>query len=234
MRTAKYNVEDARAIDHVLAVCAALGAAATVAIATGDLTTAEHSVGMLLEHSAKHALGFWQAWGQSLEGQRLIKRGDVVAGVRCLRTALDKPHDTGFDLRRPMTLGALAEGLAGVGQVPQALMAIDEALALCDRTDERWNMAELLRIKGELLLLEGTPEAMAAAGDHFLQALDWARRQGALSWELRCATSLARLWRDQGKIADARGLLAPIYNWFTEGFDAPDLVDAKTLLHELA
>ncbi len=233
MRTAQDNVEDARAIDHVLAVCTALGAAATVAIAVGDLTTAEHSVAMLLEHSAKHALGFWQAWGHSLDGQRLIKRGDVVAGVRCLRTALDKLHDTGFDLRRPMTLGALAEGLAGVGQVPQALMAIDEALAQCDRTDERWNMAELLRIRGELLLLEGTPEATAAAGDHFLQALDWARRQGALSWELRCATSLARPKHEQQRTGEAHELLSAVYHRFTEGFHTADLKTAKELLGSL-
>jgi predicted ATPase len=233
MRTAQDNVEDARAIEHVLAVCTALGAAATVAIAVGDLTTAEHSVAMLLEHSAKHALGFWQAWGHSLEGQRLIKRGDVVAGVRCLRTALDKLHDTAFVLRRPMTLGALAEGLAGVGQVPQALMAIDEALAQCDRTDERWNMAELLRIRGELLLLEGTPEATAAAGDHFLQALDWARRQGALSWELRCATSLARPKHEQQRTGEAHELLSAVYHRFTEGFHTVDLKTAKALLSSL-
>jgi predicted ATPase/DNA-binding winged helix-turn-helix (wHTH) protein len=232
-RTAQDNVEDARAIDHVIAVCIALSAAATVAVAVGDLATAEHSVAMLLERSAKHALGFWQAWGQSLEGQRLIKRGDVVAGARCLRTALDELHNIGYVLRRPMALGALAEGLASLRQVPQALVAIDEALAQCDRTEERWNMAELLRIKGELLLLEGAHEATAAAEDHFLQALDWARRQGALSWELRCATSLARLRHEQQRTEEARELLSAVYDRFTEGFDTADLKTAKALLSSL-
>ena len=185
---------------------------------------------MLLERSARHAPGFWQAWGHSLEGQRLIKHGDVVAGVRRLSDALDELNDIGFVLRRPMTLGALAEGLASIGQVAQALVAIDEALAQCDRTDERWNMAELLRIKGELLLLEATPKATAAAEDHFLQALDWARRQGALSWELRCATSLARPKHEQQCTAEAHELLSAVYHRFTEGFDTVDLKTAKGLL----
>ena len=132
-----------------------------------------------------------------------------------------------------MALGALAEGLASVGQVPQALVAIDEALAQCDRTDERWNMAELLRIRGELLLLEGTHEATAAAEDHFLQALDWARRQGALSWELRCATSLARLRHEQQRTEEAHELLSAMYDRFTEGFDTADLKTAKALLSSL-
>jgi predicted ATPase len=233
MRTAKDNVEDARAVNHVIAVCIALSAAATVAVAVGDLATAEHWVAMLLERSAKHALRFWQAFGHGLEGQRLIGRGDVVAGVRCLRTALDELHNAGFVLHRLRALGALAEGLASVGQVPQALVAIDEALAQCDRTDERWNMAELLRIKGELLLLEGTHEATAAAEDHFLQALDWARRQGALSWELRCATSLARAKHEQQRTGEARELLSAVYDRFTEGFDTADLKTAKALLSSL-
>jgi predicted ATPase len=95
-------------------------------------------------------------------------------------------------------------------------------------------MAELLRIKGELLLLEGAPNAAAAAEDHFRQALDWARQQGALSWELRAATSLARLRRNQGRPAEAAALLQPVYDRFTEGFTTSDLKAAKALLDELS
>jgi predicted ATPase len=94
-------------------------------------------------------------------------------------------------------------------------------------------MAELLRIKGELLLLHGAPGAAAAAEDHFRQALDWACRQGALSWELRAATSLARLLRDQGRSIEAAALLQPVYDRFTEGFETADLRTAKRLLDEL-
>jgi predicted ATPase len=94
-------------------------------------------------------------------------------------------------------------------------------------------MSELLRIKGELLLLQGAPGAAAVAEDHFRQALDWARRQGALSWELRAAMSLARLLRDQGRPADAMALLQPIYDRLTEGFDTVDLQAAKALIDAL-
>jgi predicted ATPase len=94
-------------------------------------------------------------------------------------------------------------------------------------------MSELLRIKGELLRVQGAPGAAAAAEDHFRQALDWARRQGALSWELRAATSLARLWRDQDRPADAMALLQPVYDRFTEGFDTIDLQAAKALIDAL-
>src|SRR5271169_3332424 len=102
-----------------------------------------------------------------------------------------------------------------------------------EHTEDRWLIADLLRSKGELLLLQGAPGAAAAAEDQFRQALDWARRQGALSWELRAATSLTRLLRDTDRIGEARDLLAPIYERFTEGFGTADLRAAKKLLDEL-
>ncbi len=112
----------------------------------------------------------------------------------------------------------------------EGLLAIDEALTQCERTGERWNIAELLRIKGEVLLRKGAPETAAVAEDHYLQALDWARRQGALSWELRCATSLARLWRGRARGDEARELLAQVHDRFAEGFATADLKAAKALL----
>src|SRR5271169_4201179 len=102
-----------------------------------------------------------------------------------------------------------------------------------EHTEDRWLIADLLRSKGELLLLQGAPGAAAAAEGYFRLALDWARRQGALSWELRAATSLARLLNDQGLSADATALLQPIYDQFTEGFDTADLKAAKALLDDL-
>jgi predicted ATPase len=113
-------------------------------------------------------------------------------------------------------------------------MTIGEALERAEHGDARWCMAELLRIKGKLLLLEGALSAAAAAEDHFRQALDWARRQTALSWELRAAMSLARLWRDQARRKQARGLLVPVYDRFTEGFATTDLRAAKALLDDLS
>ena len=110
---------------------------------------------------------------------------------------------------------------------------VEEALARSESSEERWWIAELLRVKGELVLLENGPEAAAAAEDHFRKALDWARRQGALSWELRAATSLARMWRDQARIREARELLGSTYDRFTEGFETADLKTAKQLLDQL-
>jgi predicted ATPase len=127
----------------------------------------------------------------------------------------------------------MIEALGHSGQIADGLVAIEETIARSAHTGERRLIAELLRIKGELVLLAGAPEAVATAEDHFRQALDWARRQGALSWELRAATSLARLWRDQHRVTEARALLGPVYGRFTEGFATADLREAKSLLQEL-
>jgi predicted ATPase len=124
--------------------------------------------------------------------------------------------------------------MAGAGHVAQALVTVDEALAQCERSDERWSLAELLRIRGDLLLLDGALEPSAAAEDHYQQGLDCARRQGALSWELHCAMGLARLWRDQARSKAAHGLLPPVYNRFAEGFETSDLRAAKSLIEELS
>jgi predicted ATPase len=120
-----------------------------------------------------------------------------------------------------------AEALGHAGQVSEGLAAVDELIARSEHTEERWLIAGLLRIRGELLLLEGATEAAAAAEDHYRQGLDWARRQGALSWELRCATSLARWWHGQARRKEAHELLAAVYDRFTEGFATADLRAAK-------
>ena len=124
--------------------------------------------------------------------------------------------------------------MADAGQVAEALAAVDQALEQSESSEERWCIAELLRVKGELILLGNSPDAAAPAGDHFRQAVDWARRQGALSWELRAGTSLARMWRDQGRSQKARELLASVYDRFTEGFESADLKVAKAMLDGLA
>jgi predicted ATPase len=124
----------------------------------------------------------------------------------------------------------MAEALGRAAEIADGLAVAEGAIASSEQVEQRWAIAELLRVKGELLLLRGTQEAEAAAEDHFRQALDWARRQGALSFELRAATSLARLLRNQGRSADATALLQPVYDRFTEGLDTADLKTAKALL----
>jgi hypothetical protein len=107
---------------------------------------------------------------------------------------------------------------------------VDEALAGSESNEERWCIAELLRVKGQLVLLEDAPDGAAMAEDHFRQALDWAQRQGALSWELRAATSLARMWRTQDRNKEVRELLVSVHDQFTEGFETADLKAAKALV----
>jgi predicted ATPase len=234
MRISQRILEDARAIDHTVSLCYALSAVAcSVPLFVGDLAAAEQAAVMLLDHSAKHVLALWHAWARCIEGALSIKRGDVETGLPLLRTALDELRESKFALPYTAFLGALAEGLAGVGQVAQGITAIDEALTRSERDEERWCVPELLRIKGELALQEGEPDAAVIAEDHFRQALDCGRRQGALSWELRAATSLARLWRDQKQTQAAREILAAVYDRFTEGFETADLKTAKSLLDGL-
>jgi hypothetical protein len=230
MRMGEENVLNTR---HVISLCNVLDGACAVALAIGDLTKAGRYVGLLLENSAQLTLGLYRAFGHLFEGQLLIQRGDVVAGSRRLRAALDELVNAGITMRRTAGLGTLAEALAAVGQVTEGLVMIDEALAQCERADSRWNLSELLRIKGHLLLLDDGRKAAVAAEDFYRQGLDWARRQGALSWELRCATSLARSQRDRGRHREARELLASVYGRFTEGFGTADLQTVKRLLDEL-
>jgi predicted ATPase len=150
-----------------------------------------------------------------------------------LRAGLDELGEARSALRSLTFLGEMAEAWGRAGQIADGLAAVEEAIEQSERTEERWVIAELLRIKGELFLLEGAPGAAAAAKSHFRQALDWAHRQGALSWELRTASSLARLWRDQHRVKEARALLGSVYGRFTEGLATADLREARSLLQEL-
>ncbi|HKQ25771.1 MAG TPA: winged helix-turn-helix domain-containing protein [Burkholderiales bacterium] len=231
--TAQENVEDARAIGHALSLCYALEAACLATLFVGDLPAAERSVAMLLDQSARHSVMRWDAWGRCFQGVLVSKRGDVVSGARLLRSALEELRETRFVLRYTAFLGELAEALGRTGEIAQGLETIDEALALSDRNEERWCIAELLRIKGELLLREDAPNAGLMAEGYFRQGLDWASRQGALSWELRGALSLARLRKLQGRAGEARELLAAVVSRFTEGFGTADLKAAKFLLDSL-
>jgi predicted ATPase len=233
MRTAESSIADAQAADHTNSLCYALSqAACPIALLVGDLAVAEHYVRMLLDHSTRRALALWQAWGRSYQGVLVIKRGDSATGLRLLRAGLNELGEAKFAALRLVTF-LMAEVLARAGQIVDGLAMIEEAIARSEHTEERWLIAELLRVKGELVLLQGGFGATGAAEDHYQQALDWARRQGALSWELRAATSLARLWREQNRSTEAIALLAPIYNRFTEGFETADLKAAKALIDGL-
>jgi predicted ATPase/DNA-binding winged helix-turn-helix (wHTH) protein len=234
MRATESSIEDAQVTYHATSLCYALAhAACLIALFIGDMAAAEHYVAMLIDYSTRHALARWRAFGRSYQGVLVTKRGDGVTGLRLLCAGLDELGDATSALRF-LIFVEVVNALGRAGEIAERLAAVEEAIQRAERTQERWAIAELLRIKGELLLLQDAPGAAAAAEDHFRQALGWARRQGALSWELRAASSLARLWRDQHRVMEARALLGPVYARFTEGFATADLREAKSLLEQLA
>jgi predicted ATPase/DNA-binding winged helix-turn-helix (wHTH) protein len=231
MHAAEASIDDARATNHAMSLCYALAlSACLIPFWVGDLATAERYVRMLVDCSKTYGLVLWHAFGRSYDGVLTIERGDLDSGLRLLRAGFDEFGKTRSSMRSPMFLGRMAKALGGAGRITDGLAAIDEALAWTEHTEERWLIADLLRVKAELLLMQDAPDAARTAEDHFRQALDWARRQGALSLELRAATGLARLLRDQERPADARALLQPVYDRFTEGFASADLKTARTLL----
>src|SRR5206468_1805516 len=151
----------------------------------GDLTTVEHHVRLAFNLAARHAIEMWNGWAQCFEGVVLIKRGESHAGSQLLQSALERLPAPGFHHHVSLLLPELAAGLGGAGQIAEGLVVADTALARAEQAEAGWCLAELLRTKGELLLLGGAPTAVATAEACFQQALDVARRQGALSWELR-------------------------------------------------
>ncbi len=234
LHLARSNIEDARTVNHGISLSYALAyGACPVALSVGDLSTMEHFVTLLLEVSTRPGLQVWNDWGRYFEGALAIRRGNGDSGLRLLRSALDALGDRADDLRYPVFMGEFAAALGMAGQVDQGLAAIEEALARCRRDSVHWCEPELLRIKGELRLLNDETGAARAAQQLFSEGLDCAHRQGALSWELRCATSLSRLWRNENRIQEAHLVLAPILARFGEGFATADLMTAKTLLDEL-
>jgi TOMM system kinase/cyclase fusion protein len=182
--------------------------------------------------STEHGFTQYLALGMNMRGWAFAVQGQGEEGIAQLHQGLAAYRAAGAELGRPHRLALLAEAYGEVGQKEAGLTVLAEALAVVDKTGELFWEAELYRLKGELLLRQANPTAEVEAC--FRQALDIARQQQAKSLELRAAISLSRLWQQQGKRAEAHDLLAPIYGWFTEGFDTPDLQEAKALLDTLA
>ena len=167
-----------------------------------------------------------------LHGWALAHQGQAQAGIEQLTQGLTAWRATGAEAARPYWLALLAAAHGIIGEPEAGLTVLTEALTLVDTTGERLCEPELYRLRGELLLQQ-TSDNQAEAETCFHHAISIAQSQQAKSWELRASTSLARLWQQQGKRQEAYDLLAPVYNWFTEGFDTADLKDARALLDEL-
>jgi predicted ATPase len=233
---AQVSLDEALATGNKLTLCLVLAdAVCLVAVMVGKHDRAERGLAMLADTAEKHGFRQYIRRVHCLEGMLLIARSKYAPGVAILEHALEAGEIEGWKNSYPTYLGTLAEGLAGLGQRANARAAIDQALANTDDNGELWYLPELLRIKGDVLLAEGADDQPGQPSEHFLErALAIAREQGALLWELKAATRLARLRHVQSRGMEARELLAPIYARFTEGFQTPDLSAARQLLGQLA
>jgi tetratricopeptide (TPR) repeat protein len=184
-----------------------------------------------LAFATEHGLGLHQAVLRIFRGWSLAALGDADEGMTAVGTAVADCDEMGFMLWKPWFLTLFADACRIAGQLPAALGHLTEAQRLANETGEKWTVAETLRLRGDVFAAMGD-RAGAEAG--YCEAIAIARQQSAKLWELRTATSLARLWHDQGKRAEARDLLAPVYGWFTEDLGTPVLQEAKALLEELA
>jgi predicted ATPase/DNA-binding SARP family transcriptional activator len=184
-----------------------------------------------LAQLASEKVPVWSGAGLCYRGEALAMMGQVQHGIAQMREGIAFELSKGIRCYMPVTLCFLAEAQSRAGQTEEGLATLAEALAMVEETGGRHFEAELYRVRGELLLVQGA-EADAEASLH--RAIEVARRQQAKSWELRATVSLSRLWQQQGKLEDARQRLAEIYGWFTEGFDTADLIEARMLLEELS
>jgi class 3 adenylate cyclase/predicted ATPase len=220
----------ARQSSHVHTLAYALIYTGITAASERCVALTEERTKEALALAEEHGFAQWAAYGQMLEGWVLAQRGQSLSAVEKLRGGLTATRQTGARVWEPFFFGLLTEAFATADKVDEGLRVLSEA-SVTATSDEKMNDAELRRLRGELLRRSASPDSEISAS--FQLALATARKQGSRGYELRAATSLARLWGEQGRRPEARDLLAPIYGWFTEGFDTPDLKEAKALLDEL-
>jgi class 3 adenylate cyclase/predicted ATPase len=223
-------IAEARMLAHPPSLAGSLAIGARLLSLGGDNTALDEWADQLVAMTTEQGFPHWGAQGTICFGWVKVKNGDLAEGISLLRGGLSAWRAAGAETWMPHNIALLARAYEIAGQIEEGLASLDEALHIVEKTGERWLAAELNRHQGELLLRQGRSEA---AEELFCTAIGIAQDQGAKLWELRAAMSLARLRRDQSRHAEARDLLAPVYGWFTEGFETPDLKDAKTLLDEL-
>ncbi len=231
-QTAQDVLADAEARDHPISMCLALTwCGCIVPLRLGELQIAEGAIARLKDHAQSYGLSAYYANGVCFEGQLAAKRGDAAAAERLLRAGLKRLQQTQSETLYTVFLTGLADVLMTSAQLDEALVTADEALKRTEYSNALWWMPEAMRIKGEALLSRESDAHQAE--HHFRKSLDQAHRQGALSWELRAAMSLARIFRDRNRSTDALTILNPVYDRFTEGFETADLKAAKALLDAL-
>ena len=232
LRDAERALKDAREVGQAASLMYALTHTCFIHITCGIYDQANAEIDELISLAEEKASPFWRALGMLHRGYLTALTGTTAETVNTITTALTVFRPTGSRMWEPLYSAHLSYAHAKLGQFEEASRCIDEAMGTIETTKEKWYEGEMCRIAGEIALL--SPQlGVASAETHFERALAIARQQQAKSWELRAAMSMARLWRDQGKRDEARELLAPVYGWFTQGFDTLDLKEAKDLLNDL-
>jgi len=223
-------VAEARRLAHPPSLAGILMTCSRLLSLVGDDAALDERAGELAAVATEHGFSHWGAQATIYRGWVRVKNGDMAQGISLLRSGSSAYRAAGAETFMPHYIALLANAYEIAGQIEEAVILLDEALQIAERTGARWFAAELNRYKGQSRQEQGHTEA---AERLYRKALSIAEAQGAKLWELRAAVSLARLRRDQGRRGVARDLVAPVYSWFTEGFDTPDLKEAKALLDEL-
>jgi predicted ATPase len=227
------SLRDAREIGHAATLFFAFTGGWWTHMVCGNYAVASALADELVAFADEKGASFWKATGMLEQAGLFGLTGNPSRAVQTMPAGIGALRSTGMALHVPHWLSSLAKAYAEVGQFDDALRCIVEANAVGQATKEKWCDTQVQHVAGEIALMGPEPDA-AKAEACFERALAVARAQQAKSWELRAAMSMARLWRDQGKRDEARDLLAPVYGWFTEGFDTLDLKEAKALLDGLA
>jgi predicted ATPase len=229
---AEHSLKDAREIGQAATLMFALNTVSFSHFLCGDYATTNSLIDEVIPLAEQKGTLFWKVFGMMNRGCVLALTGKAAEAVQTITSGLAAYRSTGATLFMPLYLPYLARASAELGQFDNAWRRIGEAVAAVETTKERLFEADMHRLAGEIALMLPSPDE-AKAEAYFEPALAVARQQQAKSWELRASMSMARLWRDKGKPQQARELLAPVYGWFTEGFDTLDLKEAKALLGEL-
>jgi predicted ATPase len=229
---ADHALSNAREIGQAATLMYALCTSGAVHIFSGDYSTAKVQSDEVVLLAGEKGTTVWKGWGMINSGGALALTGKASEAIDVLTSGMAVWRSTGATLYMPWFASHVARAYADLGQFNNAWNCIGEAMKIIETFKEKIWESEVNRVAGKIALMSREPDTKAEA--YFEQALAVARRQQAKSWELRAAMSLARLWRDQGKVQQARELLAPVYGWFAEGFDTLDLREAKALLEELA
>jgi predicted ATPase len=226
-------IRDAREIGQAASLMAALTLTSLSQIHCGNYAIANAQLDEAITLANEKGAVFWKVGGMLVQGCLFAIAGKASDAVRAITSGLSAWHATGTTVWMPTYLSYLTRAYVELGQFDEASRCIEEAMIAVQTTSENWYEADLHRMAGEIALTSPKPDAVQAEAN-FERSLAVARQQQAKSWELRAAMSMARLWRSQGKVQQARELIAPVYGWFTEGFDTRDLKEAQALLEELA